>query len=154
MRHRRRIDHADPTALYLQLADIIREKVEVGVYAPGELLPPARNLAQEYEVSHDTVREAMAVLRREGLIYTRRGQGSRVRQLGERRVILVGPGVDIVTRMPTEAERRELDGLPEGIPVIVLSEPGQEDLILRGGPETVIRTQAEEPEEKAHQEQG
>lgn len=46
-------------------------------------------------------------------------------------VVYVSHEVQVTTRMPTAHERQRL-GLPEGTPVLVLSEPGGEERLLRG----------------------
>lgn len=143
---RRRIDPASFTPRYHQLADILREAIEAGEYGPGDLLPTELRLSQEYELGIDTVRDAMAVLRREGLVVTRHGHGSRVTERPEPTVKPVGPGVAITSRAPTEQERRRME-LPEGTPVFVLSREGEDDEVLPAGPGTVLLTQAEEPED-------
>lgn len=142
---RRRINPSDPSPLYMQVAEILREKITRGEYKVGELLPAERKLADTYQVGHDTIRDALAVLRREGLIVTRPGQGSLVPDHPTPTVIPVGPGVSIHARMPTEDERRRM-GLPEGVPVFVLVRQGLPDEVIPGGPGTLLRTQAEEPE--------
>ena len=54
-----------------QLATAIR----LGVYPRGSTLPPERELAERFEVSRATLREAMAALRQAGLVQTTRGRG-------------------------------------------------------------------------------
>lgn len=152
MAQRPGIDPSNPNPLYLQLADILREQIHTGEHGPGDLLPAERRLAQIYELGIDTVRDAMAVLRREGLIVTRRGQGSMVPELPDLHVTALGPGWDLTTRAPTEDERRRMR-LAEGTPIVILSRPGQPDRIVPGGPGNVFRTQAEEPEDAEEPEQ-
>jgi DNA-binding GntR family transcriptional regulator len=139
MRRRGRIDPAAHEPIYHQLADILREGIRAGEYPPGSLLPNQVRLAQEHELGVDTVRDALAVLRREGLIVTTRGQGSRVRPVEEVSVRYVPPDAEISARMPTETERRGL-GLPEGVPVLVVSCEGQPDEVLPAN-ENVVRYQ-------------
>ncbi|MDW4907852.1 winged helix-turn-helix domain-containing protein [Streptomyces sp. ADMS] len=47
-------------------------------YALGSLLPPQRELAQEFMVSRDTIQRVLRVLTERGLVDTRQGSGSRV----------------------------------------------------------------------------
>lgn len=54
-----------------QLAMAIR----LGVYAPGEMLPPEREISARLTVSRATVREAIAALRAAGMVETVRGRG-------------------------------------------------------------------------------
>ena len=62
---------------YCQLADILREFVEKKSSLEGEQALPSENeLVHKYQVSRATVRQALALLEREGLIYKTRGKGS------------------------------------------------------------------------------
>lgn len=64
------------TAVYEQLAAILREQIRTGRYPPGQRLPSEQALAAEHHVSRPTVRQALAVLRTERLIETLDGVGS------------------------------------------------------------------------------
>jgi GntR family transcriptional repressor for pyruvate dehydrogenase complex len=57
-------------AVVAVLADAIRG----GLYEPGDLLPSERNLAGQLQVSRNVLREAIDVLRREGILSVKRGQ--------------------------------------------------------------------------------
>jgi GntR family transcriptional regulator len=61
------------------IADDIREKIEAGELAPGALLPTHESLAGEYQCSEQPARQALVLLRQEGLVVTRQGKGSFVR---------------------------------------------------------------------------
>lgn len=50
------------------------QTIRLGVVAPGESLPPERELAARYEVSRDTVREAIRELADTGYLVRRRGR--------------------------------------------------------------------------------
>jgi DNA-binding FadR family transcriptional regulator len=50
------------------------QTIRLGVVAPGESLPPERELAGRYEVSRDTVREAIRELADTGYLVRRRGR--------------------------------------------------------------------------------
>lgn len=63
---------------YRMIADELRIHIEAGKYASGDTLPTEFSLAQEYQVSRQTVRQALALLTRDGLIEKRQGSGSRV----------------------------------------------------------------------------
>lgn len=63
---------------YLQLADILREKILTGEYHPDELIPSERELCENYDVSRSTVRQTMQTLKEENLIRKQRGVGTRV----------------------------------------------------------------------------
>jgi DNA-binding FadR family transcriptional regulator len=53
----------------------ISAAIGLGVMVDGEQLPPELDLAGQLGVSTVTLREALAVLRNEGLVYTKRGRG-------------------------------------------------------------------------------
>lgn len=127
---RRSIDPYSGRPLYRQLADILRDAIHAGEFRPGVTLPAVQRLADDYELGVDAVRDALVVLRGEGLIETERGKPSRVRARPEPTVVRVGPGAHITTRMPTEAERREF-GIPEGTPLLVVHR-GDETQLLPG----------------------
>ncbi|MCW2620749.1 MAG: GntR family transcriptional regulator [Frankiales bacterium] len=55
--------------------DQMRRSMELGQFRPGDRLPSERDLAEMLDVSRTTVRAAVAVLEREGLISVRRGRG-------------------------------------------------------------------------------
>ncbi|GHJ49333.1 GntR family transcriptional regulator [Catellatospora sp. TT07R-123] len=63
-----------------RIADELRDKIESGVYAPGEQLPSERELAATYQTARNTAREALAILQSEGLAAARHGKGVFVRQ--------------------------------------------------------------------------
>lgn len=69
----------DPTPLYTQLANILREMIESGELQPRAPLPSESYLQQEQGVSRGTVRTAVAILRDEGLVVTIGGRGTFVK---------------------------------------------------------------------------
>lgn len=68
------------TSLYQQLADELSKKIFSGEFVPGTKLPSENTLCREYQVSRITVRQAMNLLTRQGLIESIHGKGSFVRQ--------------------------------------------------------------------------
>jgi GntR family transcriptional regulator len=70
-----KVDKTDPTDLYEQVAGEIRRAIADGEAAPGERLPPAKDLAAVLEVNTNTVLRALRLLRDEGLLEFRRGRG-------------------------------------------------------------------------------
>jgi GntR family transcriptional regulator len=70
------VDNMNPTPLYRQLADILREMITSGELEPRSLLPSESHLQQEHGVSRGTVRTAMGILRDEGLVVTISGRGT------------------------------------------------------------------------------
>lgn len=64
---------------FRQVAADLREKITAGAYAPGEQLPSERDLVDSYGVSRPTIREAVNLLRSEGLVTAEHGRGVFVR---------------------------------------------------------------------------
>lgn len=69
------LDRGPQRPIYIQIADQLREQICEGVYAPGEKLPSMAELARRWEVSHQTVANAVKVLRGEALITSRGSAG-------------------------------------------------------------------------------
>lgn len=63
-------------APYKRIAAAIRERIESGELAPGEQVPSATELQDEYGVSRNTALRALKTLRDEGLIVVEQGWGS------------------------------------------------------------------------------
>jgi DNA-binding FadR family transcriptional regulator len=61
--------------LYERIAQGIAAGIARGEYAIGQRLPSERDLAQQFEVSRTTVREAMIALELDGLVEVRTGSG-------------------------------------------------------------------------------
>jgi GntR family transcriptional regulator len=59
--------------LHRHLADGLRAEIRAGAYPPGSRLPSEPELAARHRVARGTVRQALAALRDEGLIVSRRG---------------------------------------------------------------------------------
>src|SRR5258708_25222987 len=74
-----RIDKDGPTPIYLQIAEAITSLLARGVLPPGYVLPPERVLCERFGISRMTLRQAMSLLDREGLINSRRGMGTVVK---------------------------------------------------------------------------
>ena len=65
---------------YAQVAAELRGAIVAGRFRPSARLPSERALADEFDVSRATIVSAFHLLRAEGLIETRRGAGSWVRE--------------------------------------------------------------------------
>lgn len=69
------LDLNDPRPLHEQVAAAIRRAITAGDVAPGDRLPPARDLAGALGVNANTVLRSLRDLRDEGLLEFRRGRG-------------------------------------------------------------------------------
>src|SRR4051812_28541557 len=61
------------------LADRLRDDIIGGRYPPGAYLPPERDLASDYAVTRTSLKHAIVRLVQAGLLETRHGVGTRVR---------------------------------------------------------------------------
>lgn len=73
-----KIDRSNPALLHEQVAAEIRRSIADGESQVGERLPPAKDLAAVLGVNTNTVLRALRLLREEGLLEFRRGQGIRI----------------------------------------------------------------------------
>ena len=85
------VEPNDPRSPYLQIADDLRQAIKRGDYAPGDRLPPARELQERYGVATMTVQRAVELLRNEDLVYSVQGRGTFVRTDLDPDAIDLGP---------------------------------------------------------------
>ncbi|GAA1295067.1 GntR family transcriptional regulator [Planotetraspora silvatica] len=64
---------ADDGVMYRRVAADLRDAIADGVYGSGGKLPAEAALAERYGVSRGTIRQALALLRSNGLVTSRRG---------------------------------------------------------------------------------
>ncbi|QUQ70590.1 GntR family transcriptional regulator [Kutzneria sp. CA-103260] len=69
------IDKRSGVPAYRQIAADIRERINSGEYAPGAQLPSEQDLTATYDVSRPTIRDAVGLLRAEGVVYAQHGRG-------------------------------------------------------------------------------
>src|SRR6267378_1934060 len=74
------VDPTSPTPIYAQLDRSIRAAVATGQLEPGAQLPTVRQLAVDLAVNANTVARVYAQLERDGIVETRRGVGTFVRE--------------------------------------------------------------------------
>lgn len=72
-----------PKKVSTQIAEQIRSSILAGEFAPGDKLPPERELAEMFGVSRPSVREALNVLASSGLVLSYQGGGTVVMSLVE-----------------------------------------------------------------------
>ena len=84
-----RITRGTNVPLYRQVAEVLRERIERGVFRPGEKIPTEYDLCDEFGVSRISIRHALSELVHEGLLHRRQGSGTYVEEkqrLGEQRI--------------------------------------------------------------------
>jgi GntR family transcriptional regulator len=72
------IDYGLAEPVYRQLAAILRRRILAGRYEAAHVIPSENQLEQEFGLSRNTSRRAIAILRDEGLVVTVAGRGSYV----------------------------------------------------------------------------
>jgi DNA-binding FadR family transcriptional regulator len=94
-----RLPQIESVRLYRQIADLLSERIDQGLFPIGTLLPAERELAQQLGVSRTSVREALIAL-----------------EVGGRVSIRVGHGVQI------------LEAIPQSIAAEAIPEIGEADI--------------------------
>jgi len=74
------VDPKSPTPIYAQLDRSIRAAIATGQLEAGAQLPTVRQLAVDLAVNANTVGRVYAQLERDGILETRRGVGTFVRE--------------------------------------------------------------------------
>ncbi|WP_029585003.1 GntR family transcriptional regulator [Bradyrhizobium sp. URHD0069] len=62
--------------LYIQVASVMRNRIQSGLWSPGQKISTLEELEREFEVARVTVRQAVEVLNEEGLLEARQGRGT------------------------------------------------------------------------------
>jgi len=64
------IEPDGPVPPYLQLVEILTERIERGDWQPNRPIPSEHQLTQEFGIARGTVRRAVRTLRDRGLVFT------------------------------------------------------------------------------------
>ena len=70
------VDHDAPEPPYLQVAAILRRRIQAGQLPPGGRVPSITALMGEFGIARNTARRAIEVLKDEGLVTVRQGWGT------------------------------------------------------------------------------
>lgn len=130
------------TPKYRQIADVLREEIASGRLQPGDVVPGENALMEEHGVARSTARQAMAVLRAEGLIETFHGAQTKVRDFR--------PIVRVETTRASEAQwgagrsmwENDLDGREFATDFLRVAPTSAPDRVARvlGSPDAIIRS--------------
>jgi GntR family transcriptional regulator len=74
------IDLDGPEPLFRQIAGVLARRIGKGVYRPNRAIPSEAALCDEFGVSRNTVRAAIALTNEQGLTRSVRGKGTYVIQ--------------------------------------------------------------------------
>lgn len=70
------IDRSRLEPYYYQVYQILLAQITSRALSPGDMLPPEKDLEEQYGVSRATIRQALDMLVAEGYIYRHRGRGT------------------------------------------------------------------------------
>ena len=121
------IDRDTVLPIYEQLSQLIAEKIRRGQFGAGQRLPTELDLARDYGISRDTVRQAIGLLERRGLLVRRRAKGTFVaakrvtQELAELRSFRgslvehgVTPEMELLEFRPAEPPEEFASAFPQG----------------------------------------
>lgn len=148
--------HQRSARLYQHVAERLTRAIAGGKYKPGDRLPGERDLAQTYEVSRPTVREAIIALELDGLVEVRIGSGVYVRdaspspashvamdvgafELTEARLLIEGETAALAATHITDEEVADLEQLLERMATASRASAGAGELIDQQFHEAIAR---------------
>lgn len=133
----RSVDQVVEGPAYKRLADELRNQIRGGHLPAGTRLPSLPQLGQQHSVGADVARQAVGILRDEGLVETRHGAGTFIRAVPVTTRAQWGSGKAIQDDHDTESRWRTMD-------VVVTEVPAPSDvadaLNLETGAPVVART--------------
>ena len=116
------INPQSPIPIYRQLADLLTARIRAGEYQQGERIHSEHQLAADFGIGRPTVRQAVDLLVRKGLLIRRRGSGTYVCE-AQQEVDLFSldgttaafrkKGVAVETRMVTPIHLQRVDFEPD-----------------------------------------
>ena len=77
------MDQEKALPLYFKVAETIKFRILNNTYSPGERIPSAKELAEEFGVSNITIRKAVEHLSNEGFVNPKQGYGTLVAELNQ-----------------------------------------------------------------------
>ncbi|MXN53252.1 FCD domain-containing protein [Shinella sp. AETb1-6] len=80
-----------PEPLHLRVAALIGQQIDRGALGPGDRLPKEQELALQFNVGRNVIREAIACLRADGILGSRQGVGAYVLAPHERQSFRIDP---------------------------------------------------------------
>ncbi len=88
-----RLDRESPVPLYYQLREILRERLEEGLFHAGDRFPTEAEICRAAGLSRMTVRHALQELKAQGFLDGRRGAGTTVSLTAARQVVQPDEGI-------------------------------------------------------------
>jgi GntR family transcriptional regulator len=133
---RRQLGAGQRTSLpvYHQLHLVLSQRIRDRVHAPGTQFPSETDLAAQFGVSRVTVRNALAMLQREGLITRRRGAGTYVTASKDGNPPAISGLVENLITIGLETQARLLGYGPDDQPP-----PYVREALARPAPAAIVR---------------
>src|SRR5690554_4904046 len=78
-----KINTESQTPVYKQIIREVQNLVNAGVYAEGNYIPSMNELAEELQISKETVKKAYSILRKKRIIESAHGKGFYVTNNGD-----------------------------------------------------------------------
>ena len=70
------MDRRDNVPAYIQVASVLRRRIETGEWKPQQKISTLEELEHEFQVARVTVRQAVGLLEKEGLVTRQQGRGT------------------------------------------------------------------------------
>jgi DNA-binding GntR family transcriptional regulator len=124
-------------AKYLQIADHLRDQIIRGDLPPGAEVPSERQIAQDWNVSRPTATRALQTLRNQGLVESRQGAGTYVRDLRVHRRAIQRyhryreRGAQYAPDESLEITAAEITSAPESVALALGMKPSEPVMIRR-----------------------
>jgi DNA-binding transcriptional regulator YhcF (GntR family) len=80
------VDPGSQTPIYKQIVQSVQNMVSAGLYHEGDFIPSMNELANELEISKETVKKAYNILRERGVIESSHGKGFYVTNKNEEKI--------------------------------------------------------------------
>src|SRR6266508_1437991 len=116
---------------YRQVAARLYEQIKDGTYPPGSALPTEQQLADEYGLSRNMIRQALALLRQQGVLDVVQGSGHYVRPRPEPEPAAVPTRADIEASSPEPMREVGYAPLPASLAAVFNDEPGSPSYFRR-----------------------
>jgi GntR family transcriptional regulator len=71
-----KVYHRSHVPLYIQIASVMRRRIETKQWLPGQKISTLVELGREFEVARVTIRQAIGILGNEGLLHSQQGRGT------------------------------------------------------------------------------
>lgn len=69
-------ERRDNVPAYIQVASVLRRRIEIGDWKPRQKISTLEELEEEFQVARVTVRQAVGLLERDGLVTRQQGRGT------------------------------------------------------------------------------